>query len=47
MYKYNIFIDESHRPLSYLVRKVCKYHDHFVNIENKCIANDIVDLYRQ
>ena len=33
--------------LSYLVRKVYKYDDHFVNIDNKCIANDIIDLCRQ
>ena len=30
--------------LSYLVRKVYKQDDHFVNIDNNCIANDITDL---
>ena len=39
MYKYNILIDDWHRPLSYLVRKVYLYDDFFVNIDNKCIAN--------
>ena len=33
MNKYNILIDDWHRPLSYLVRKVYLY-DVFVNIEN-------------
>ena len=37
MYKYIILIDDWHRPLSYLVCKVHKYDDHFVNIDNKCI----------
>ena len=46
MYKYNILIDDWQRPLSYLVRKVYKYDDHFVIIDNKCIANDIIDLCR-
>ena len=30
--------------LSYLVCKVYKYDDFLVNIDNKCIANDIIDL---
>ena len=47
MYKYNILIDDWHRPLSYLVRKVYLYDDFFVNIDNKCIANDIINLCRQ
>ena len=47
MYKYNILIDDWHRPLSYLVRKVDLYDDFFVNIDNKCIANDIINLCRQ
>ena len=46
MYKYNILIDDWHRPLSYLVRKYYKYDDHFGNIDNKCIAIDIIDLCR-
>ena len=46
MYKYNILIDDWHRPL-YLVRKVYQYHDFFFNIDNKCIANDIINLCRQ
>ena len=45
MYKYNILIDDWHRPLSYLVRKVYLYDDFFVNIDNKCIANDIINHY--
>ena len=47
MYKYNILIDDWQRPLSkfyYLLCKVYKYNDHFVNDDNKCIANDIIDL---
>ena len=47
MYKYNILIDDWHGPLSYLVRKVYKYDDLFVNIDNKCIANDIINLCGQ
>ena len=47
MYKYNILIDDWHRPLSYLVRKVYLYDDFFANIDNKCIANDIINLCRQ
>ena len=43
MYKYNILIDDWHMPLSYLVYK---YDNHFVNIDNKCIANYIIDLCR-
>ena len=39
--------DDWQMPLSYLVCKVYKYEDHFVNIDNKCIANDIIDLGRQ
>ena len=46
MYKYNILIDHWYRSLSYLVRKVYKYDDHFVNIDIKCIANDIIGLCR-
>ena len=46
MYKYNILIDDWHN-ISYLARKVYKYDDHFVNIDNKCIANSIIDLCRQ
>ena len=42
IYKYNILIDDWHRPLSYLARKIYKYDDHFVNIDNKCIANDSI-----
>ena len=30
-----------------LVRKVYLYDDFFVNIDNKCIANDIINLCRQ
>ena len=30
----------------YLVRKVHNYDDHVVNIKNKCIANNIIDLCR-
>ena len=44
MYKYNILIDDWHRPLGYLVRKVYTYDDHFVNDDNKCILNDIIDF---
>ena len=44
MYKYNILIDDWHRPFSYLVSKVYLYDDFFVNIDNKCIANDIINL---
>ena len=47
MYKYNIVIDDWHRPLSYLVRKVYKYDDHFVNIDKKRIAIDVIDLCRR
>ena len=47
MYKYYILIDDWHRPLSYLVCKVYLYDDFFVNIDNKCIANDIINLCRQ
>ena len=47
MYKYNILIDDWHRPLNYLVRKVYLYDDFFVNIDNKNIANDIINLCRQ
>ena len=47
MYKYNIFIDDWHRLLSYLVRKVYLYDDFLVIIDNKCIANDIINLCRQ
>ena len=32
MYKYNILIDDWHRPLSYLVRKVYLYDDFFLSI---------------
>ena len=45
MHKYNILIDDWHRPLSYLVRKVYLYDDFFVDIDNKCIANDIINLF--
>ena len=44
IYKYNILIDDWHRTLRYLVRKVYKYDDLFVNIDNKCIANDNINL---
>ena len=44
MYKYNIIINDWHRALNYLNRKVYKYNDLFVNIDNKCIANDIILL---
>ena len=47
MYKYNFLIDDWHRPLSYLVCKVYQYDDCFVNIDNECIANDIINLCRQ
>ena len=47
VFKYNILIDDWHGPLSYLVRKVYKYDDLFVNIDNKCIANDIINLCGQ
>ena len=47
MYKYNMLIDDWHRPLSYLVRKVYKYDYFFINIDNKCIANDNINLCRQ
>ena len=47
MYKYNILIDDWHIPLSYLVRKVYLYDDFFVNIDNKNITNDIINLCRQ
>ena len=30
--------------LSYLVYKLHKYDNLFVNIDNQCIANDIIDL---
>ena len=33
MYKYNILFGDWQSPLSYLVRKVYKYDDHFVNID--------------
>ena len=26
---------------------LCLYDDHFVNIDNNCVANDIIDLCRQ
>ena len=44
MYKCNILIDDRHRFLNYLVRKVHKYDDDFVKIDNKCIAIDIIGL---
>ena len=47
MYKYNILIDDWHRSLSYLVRKIYQYDDFFVNIDNKCISNDVINLCRQ
>ena len=44
MYKYNILIDDWHRPLSYLARKVYKNNDFLVNIDNNSIANYIINL---
>ena len=44
MYKYNLLINEWHRPLRYLVLQVYQYDDFFVNIDNKYIANDIINL---
>ena len=42
MYKYIILTDDWHRPLSYFGRKVYQCDDFFVNIDNKCIANDVM-----
>ena len=42
MYKFTILIDDWHS--SYLVYKVYIYDDHFINIDNKCIANNIIGL---
>ena len=48
MYKYNILIDDWHRPLSYLVRKVYLYDDFFLLISIiRFIANNIINLCRQ
>ena len=47
MYKYIILTDDWHRPLSYFGRKVYQCDDFFVNIDNKCIANDVINLCRQ
>ena len=44
MYKYNIFINDWHRSLSYLFAKFINMMIVFVNIDNKCIANDIINL---
>ena len=44
MNQYNIYINDWHRPLSYLIRKVYKYNDRYSNTDNMCIANDINDI---